>query len=237
MNIAPNRLIGCLCLVIGMTGLQAIAEAQEPASRAEDFNMHFDVNLGLNNWSSLSDLRPASGGSFRRSGFGIGGGVHWRIGDRERRRILAGFDAYVFSDDSNVHHIYNDVTVNGLLLTPSVRFQFDNSTGPRYMIGAGVGHYEADITEVTSLWWGETREETLWHESSHGMWIGLDVEFPRKDFRRDRGFFVSARIHEFDFGVVRDESALLSGRPTLGQNAGTLTGPLIAVHFGHHWLH
>ena len=43
---------------------------------------------------------------------------------------------------------------------------------------------------------------------------------------------VSVKIHVVDFGAVRDEGRV---PPTLGQDAGSLTGPIYMAQVGYRW--
>jgi hypothetical protein len=49
---------------------------------------------------------------------------------------------------------------------------------------------------------------------------------------RSRGAMMSLKVHFVDFGTVRDDDFL---PPTLGQDAGRLTGPIYMYQVGYRW--
>jgi len=190
--------------------------------------------LGFQNWDELSRLTPAGGGSFDSGGFNLGGAFHWRMRERERNDLLVGLDFALFSNESGIRHIREDLLSRGLYVTPSVKLIFDDGAGPRYALDLGVGYYLVDIAEVESYYGGYSEDE-LWEDSAFGGYIGASVDFPTEASNRRRGFSISAKIHFFDLGVVSDEGFFLVSPGTLGPNAGSLSGPVIMFQFGYHW--
>ena len=234
MKIQPDRRlfipIISLCLFANSNVL--LAQAQSGASK-DHRGVRVEGSLGLHNSGSFSRLDPAAGGKFRDTGIGIGGAAHWVMREGNRSDLLFGFDTYISSNESSVRTSYDDVLVSGFQLTPSVKFSFDNGSGPRYLFGVGVGYYEVEIEEVKTFWFGERSEHSLWRDSSIGGYIGLDIDFPRRNFDRQHGFFFSTRINFVDHGTVREEGSPRQGVQTLGLNAGSLSDPTIALHFGY----
>ena len=79
-----------------------------------------------------------------------------------------------------------------------------------------------------SLYW----ETQLWAASAAGGYLGGTVDFGGGDPTSTRGVMMSLKIHFVDFGTVRDEGRL---PPTLGQDAGRLTGPIYVYQLGYRW--
>lgn len=229
-ELIPLLILGSLLLTVA-TPLAA-EESGANASRG----VRLEASIGIQDFGALSDLRPAAGGRFRKGGLGLGGSAHWTMRESERADLLLGVDLYTFSNDSTVFHVANDVQFRALQLTPSIRFSFDSGAGPRYLLGFGVGYYEADITELSNYWWGLQSERELWRDSSPGGYISFDIDFPRRKHETGHGFFMSVRLHSVDFGRVSDERFAGAGTGTLGTNAGDLSGPLTVLHFGYQWF-
>jgi hypothetical protein len=225
-------LLGIAALTLAFSGPLGAGETDADTGR----RARFEASAGIHSFGALSDLRPAAGGDFRNGGLGLGGSAHWVMRESEGADLMLGLDFYAFGNDSNVFHVANDVQFRAMQLTPSIRFSFDRGSGPRYLLGLGVGYYEADITELSTYWWGLQTERELWRDSSAGGYISLDIDFPRHRQRKPHGFFMSLRIHSIDFGRVGDERPFGPGSGTLGPDAGDLSGPLTVLHFGYQWF-
>jgi hypothetical protein len=231
-----SGLIPLLILSALALGLAAPLSAQaQSAGLATNKDVRFEASMGYQTWDALSDLEPAGGGSFRGSGFGIGGAAHWLMKRTDRMDLLFGVDLYTFTNSSTVFHYRDDLEFRALQLTPSVRFSFDDGVGPRFLLGFGVGYYEADTTEVSTYWWGLVQEETVWDDNALGGYISFDFDFPRRKNNTENGIFFSARIHKADLGIVRDERPSIFGQ-TLGPNAGSLSDPYFVLHVGYQWF-
>lgn len=231
-GVLPLLILASLLLILATP---LAAQEAGPADRP-GHGMRLEASTGVHHWEPLSDLKPAANGSFRENGFALGGGAHWLMRDGERMDLLLGIDAYIFSSGSSVTHVTDDVLFRGLQLTPSMKLSFDNGRGPRYLLGFGIGYYEADIAEIGAYGWGPQSELELWKSSAWGWYAGLDIDFPRRKRDSAHGFFMSARIHDIDFGTVRDDDFSIPGFGTLGPDAGELSGPMPMLHFGYQWL-
>ncbi len=88
-----------------------------------------EVFLGYQKWDGLAQLSSPDDGSFSSGGFSLGGAHHWNVGQWGHSDILAGLDFALFSNESNVHHISEDVISRGLYITPSIKLMFDNGRG------------------------------------------------------------------------------------------------------------
>jgi hypothetical protein len=225
-------------LVIGVVSLLSSAAHAQDVTAAESRRVRFAIAGGFDVWGGLSDLRPLTLGEFDDTGFVVDFAAHWRMRQWGTERLLLGFDLGFFSHDSDVFHVREDVTARGMYLTPSLKWQLDTQSGPRYSLDFGLGYYSVDITEVdTSSYYGYYccywyYEEQLWEDSSFGGFIGTTFDFGDAGRRRGGGFTMGAKIHWLDLGNVRDE---LRFRPqdTLGPNAGRLRGPIYALQFGY----
>lgn len=218
-----------------LCGAPAVVVAQSsPPQPSDPRRVRSEVFFGAQNWSELSELTPAAGGSFDSTGVNLGAAFHWRLRERERSDLLAGIDFALFPNESNVRHLSEDLLSRGLYVTPSVKLLFDDGDGPRYGLDFGFGYYLVDIAEVETAFGGYFEDE-LWEASAFGGYIGASIDFPTEASNRRRGFSMSAKIHFFDLGVVSDEGFVAATRGTLGPNAGSLSGPVIMFQFGYHW--
>ena len=241
MNIRVRTSIAVLiALSSGLLATQ-YASAQSPSDTVEqapdeglrvDRRARSELFLGYYKWDQLAQLSSAGGGSFNANGVSLGGASHWSVAEWGRSDILAGFDFALFSNESNVRHVSEDVISRGLYITPSIKLMFDNGTGPRYSLDFGLGYYLVDIAEVISFNGGYSEDE-LWEDSAFGGYVGATVDFPTKKSNWERGFFMSAKVHYFDLGKVADEGFVFSSG-TLGSDAGNLSGPVVMLQFGYH---
>ncbi len=77
-----------------------------------------------------------------------------------------------------------------------------------------------------------TWETQLWEDGGLGAYVGGTVDFMGGVPTNSRGVMMSLKVHLVDFGTVRDEGRL---PPTLGQDAGRLTGPIYMYQVGWRW--
>ena len=153
-------------------------------------------------------------------------------------RLLLGLDVGFFSNESDVFYVREDLISRGMYLTPSVKWRFESSGGPRYSLDFGLGYYVVDIAEVDmSEYYGYYccygyTEEVLWEESTLGGYVGTTIDFGDTGRRRGRGFTMGAKIHWLDLGTVRDENPYRL-QDALGNNAGRLQGPIYSMQFGY----
>jgi len=196
----------------------------------------FAAAAGFDIWNDINELHPRAGGRFDSGGFVLDFAAHWRMKQWDTSNLLFGLDVGVFSHDSNVYHIREDLTARGFYLTPSVKWQLGWRGGPRYSLDAGLGYYIVDIAEVDlSGYYGYYccySEEQLWEDSTLGGYIGTTVDFGRAARREGGGFTMGAKIHWADLGTVRDEHRF-PPTGTLGPNAGQLSGPIVSMQFGY----
>ncbi len=225
-----------LCIVT-LAGTPSLSVAQAPDEELQsERRLRKEIFLGYHKWDELAELSPAAGGSFDSNGFNLGAAFHWRMGEWGRSDVLAGLDFALFSNDSNVRHIGDDLISRGLYITPSIKLMFDNGTGPVYALDFGLGYYLVDIADVSFFDFGGYSEDQLWEDSAFGGYLGASVDFPSKKSNRLAGFSMSAKIHFFDLGKVADEGPVFVAPGTLGSDAGSLSGPVVMLQFGYYWI-
>ncbi len=225
-----------LSVLVWFWGFPAIVVAQSSSSEPSDARRtRSEVFFGVQSWDDLSSLTPAAGGSFNSTGVNLGAAFHWRLRERERSDVLGGVDFAFFPTSSNIPHGRGDVLSRGLYITPSVKLLFDDGNGPRYGLDFGLGFYQVDLAEAESDGFGGWSDWDFWESSVVGGYVGASVDFPRESSNRESGFSMSAKIHFLDLGEVRDEGAANLVRGVLGQNAGSLSGPIIMLQFGYQW--
>jgi len=212
--------------------------AAQPPDEADRALGHgrFEASVANLRWDALSQLEPAAGGHIRDSALGLGGAAHWVVRNGAHLDWLVGADLYVYTASTTVRHFVNDVSFRALQLTPSMKLALDNGRGPRVLLAFGLGYYEADITEISTYVWGQRSEFELWSDSTFGGYVGFDLDFPRRQRDVENGFFLSVRAHAADFGRVSDEAYGGRNFPTLGRDAGTLSGTMTTIHFGYQWF-
>jgi hypothetical protein len=189
----------------------------------------YEIAVGAHSWPALADLDAARAGEFDAVGFSINLSAHWPVKRWSDSELLAGIDLGLLSNDSNIRFISESISALNLYLVPSVKWMFGRTH--RYSLDAGFGYYAQDITEFVSdypLYW----ETQLWEESAAGGYLGGTIDFRGGEPSRAHGVMMSLKIHFVDFGTVRDEGRL---PPTLGQDAGRLTGPIYVYQLGYRW--
>lgn len=235
----------CLCsaqsvvlFFLAQVGFSGWSIAQDAGGQIADHSVRGEVSLGFQQWNELSQLTP-SNGRFDSTGLNLGGAVHWRMKESGNRSLLAGLDFMMFTNESNIRHVREDVTSRGLSIVPSVKFMFDSGTGPRYSVDLGAGFYLVDIAEVDMLRFedGWYSEDQLWEDTDFGGYAGVTIDFRSRKNGRRGGFFMATKIHYFDLGDVADEDPSLVSPPTLGSDAGSLSGPMFTLQFGYHLGH
>ncbi len=214
----------------------AVLLAPGTASRAQDdvewittSRGRYEFALGAHSWPNLADLDAARGGTFDAVGFNINLAAHWPVKRYAEAELLAGIDLGLFSNDSDIRFTSESITARNGYLVPSVKWMFGRRH--RYSLDAGIGYYLQDIAEVAGdypFYW----ETQLWEEGAAGGYLGGTIDFRGGEPSRSRGFMMSLKIHFVDFGTVRDEGPL---PPTLGEDAGTLSGPVYVYQVGYRW--
>ena len=206
------------------------------ASRAQDdvewimtSRGRYEIAIGAHSWPALANLDAARGGEFDEGGFNISLAAHWPVRRFANSELLAGVDVGLFANESDIRFISESLIARNGYLLPSVKWMFGERH--RYSIDAGVGYYLQDIAEVAGeypiIW-----ETQLWEEGAIGAYLGATVDFLGGLPSKSRGAMMSLKIHLVDFGTVRDEGRL---PPTLGQDAGRLTGPIYMYQVGYRW--
>jgi hypothetical protein len=223
---------GWLFLASLAATLAAPASASPPAEDVEWVTTHrgrFEIAIGAHSWPGLADLDAARHGEFDAVGFNISFAAHWPVKRMSDSELLAGIDLGLLANDSDIRFISGSITARNAYLAPSVKWMFGRKH--RYSLDAGIGYYLQDITEVISDYplYGETQ---LWEEAAAGGYLGGTIDFRGGEPSRSNGMMMSLKIHFVDFGTVRDEGRL---PPTLGQDAGRLSGPIYVYQLGYRW--
>lgn len=210
--------------------------APETASHAQDdvewvttSRGRYEIAIGGHSWPGLAELDTARDGEFDEGGFNISFAAHWPVRRFAASELLVGVDAGLFANESDIRFISDSLIARNGYLVPSVKWMFGDRH--RYSLDAGVGYYLQDIAEVAGEYpmnW----ETQLWEDSALGGYVGGTVDFGGGVPSNSRGVMMSLKVHLVDFGTVRDEGPL---PPTLGQDAGRLTGPIYMYQVGYRW--
>jgi hypothetical protein len=189
----------------------------------------YELAIGAHSWPGLTDLDVAGDGEFDEAGFNVGLAAHWPVRRFADSELLAGIDLGVMTNDSDIRFISEPVSARNAYIVPSLKWMFGH--GHRYSLDAGLGYYVQDIAEVVVDYplYGEV---VLWEEAAPGGYVGGTVDFGGGDPARSRGFTMSLKVHFVEFDTVRDEGRL---PPTLGQDAGALSGPIYMAQVGYRW--
>lgn len=205
--------------------LHAAGDADGPDRPEVASGMRTEVFVGAHAWPGIGELEPRSEGHFDDAGFSLGAAVHWPLEGFGAPQLQVGVDMAVFATESDIDFRRESLIARGAWLVPSVRWYPGN--GP-HSIDAGAGVYLVDIAEVTGEY-GFFIETELWEQSGLGGYVGATWNFGGG--AAASGLTVSVRVHHFDLGTVRDEDLFLPA--TLGNDAGSLTGPVFQLQVGY----
>lgn len=209
-----------------LIALLAIASPAAGAEGSQRMAPRFEAAIGVHGWPKLADIR-ATQGEFDETGFSLGGAAHWPLRRVGNGNVLAGVDFGLFTNDSSISFLLDSLIARGAYLIPSVKWR----VAERLSIDAGIGVYLVDIAEVASEYFFVETE--VWEQGTAGGYVGATWDVTSSEGRRTRGFVVSAKVHFFDLGPVRDEDERLPVR--FGQDAGDLSGPLYQLQLGYRW--
>jgi hypothetical protein len=215
--------VGCLWSSSGHTQSEDFSDSMGP---------RLAIGIGFDVWPDVGDLRALAPGDFDSTGFTIELSAHWPRAKPRPRNLMFGIDFGVFTNDSDITHVREDIISRGLYITPSIKLPIGDSDRRRYYFDTGLGYYMVDVAEVETYKFGGYSEDELWENSSFGGYIGATVDFGLRSRERRGGFTMGAKIHWFDLGNVHDEDPFFD-IDTLGQNAGTLGGPVYSIQFGY----
>lgn len=203
--------------------------AQDDVGWVTTHRGRYEMAIGAHHWPGLEELDAAAAGEFDEAGFNISLAAHWPVLRFADSELLAGLDLGILTNDSNIRFISESVSARNAYLVPSLKWMFGH--GHRYSVDAGMGYYTQDIAEVM-VEYPLYAETVLWEDTGPGGYIGGTVDFRGGDPARSRGFMMSLKVHFVEFDTVRDEGRL---PPTLGQDAGPLTGPIYMAQVGYRW--
>ncbi len=221
------RSVVVLAIVVGSS---ATAQERDWDPFNAKSRVRYEVAIGTHSWPGAGDLQPAGGGTFDELGFNLGAAIHWPLRRFEKSELLLGVDLSLMSNSSNIPSFLGDVLVRDAYLGPSLKWVFGQRH--RYSLDAGVTFHDIDIADVTSDFYNYAETE-IWGQRSVGGYVGgtLDIGAGNPDKRR--GMSLAFRVHFVDFGAVADETVLLL--PTLGPDAGVLSGPIYVFQIGYRW--
>jgi hypothetical protein len=176
----------------------------------------WSISGGAVGWGNLGNIESMSGGGFDDVGFGVELSGHMRLAKCGKADVLVGVDLGVFTIDSDIQGVYNDLAQRGLYLTPSVKLGFGERS--QYFLEAGAGWYNTDFAELscTGIYYYYCEELAApFYSDTVGAYLG---------FRAGLGkiAFISVRAHHADFGRITGVDSA----------ATNLTGPFYSLLVG-----
>jgi hypothetical protein len=225
MDMTRRKQVLIALLLATSLAVPVLAQDDAPRSRVS----RWDISLELPVWPGLQELQPAAGGSFNSVGFGLGASWHRLVAKFTSSEMLLGVDGWVAATESSVAGNFEDVMVRHFYLGGSMKWMFGDARN--LSLDAGLGYHELDMAQVSSDWRG-TLEFEHWSKSKAGAFIGGTWDVGAGRPGKDRGLSLGLRVHFVDFGRVYDQDNL-SYSPTLGPDAGNLTGPLYMMRIAY----
>ena len=205
------------------------AAAQHEESERVPGGPRWEVWLALSSWPTLNELQPAAGGSFKGTGYGLGGAAHWPVRRFDNSELLLGFEGAIMATDSDVPVALDELLARHLYLAASGKYVLGEKRS--FSLDAGIAFHLVDITQLeTDYAFGVEFEN--WEESAAGAYVGVTWEPGGSQPEKSSGLSVAFKVHFVEFGTVRDEDTYLV--PVLGPDAGTLSGPY-SLQIGYRW--
>lgn len=207
----------------------SVPAAASPATGADGQQKaapRFEAAIGVHGWPKLADIR-ATQGEFDEAGFSLAGAAHWPLSSFGNGKLLIGADIGAFTNDSNIPLLQDTLISRGAYVIPSVKWR----AAERFSFDLGIGLYLVDIAEVDSEYF--FTETEVWEQGTAGGYVGATWDMLSAGGSPTRGFFISAKVHFFELGPVRDEDETLPVR--FGRDAGDLSGPLYQLQLGYRW--
>ncbi len=229
-EVEMNRITSTVVIAGAMLLASDVAWTDDDIEWVTTSRGRYEIAIGVHSWPGIAGLQPARGGEFDEVGLNLSMAGHWPLWRFDKSELLVGVDLGLFSNDSNVRFVTEDLFSRNGYLTPSVKWMFGRKH--RYSIDAGAGYYLMDMVELAGDY-PLTVETELWEEGAIGGYVGVTVDIGGGDPARNRGVMFSFKTHFVDFGSVHDENTLLP--PTLGGSAGDLSGPVYMLQIGYRW--
>ena len=205
-------------------------EVQEaPETQPQGFGHRWAISLDLLVWPSLTDLQPASGGSFDSLGFGLSGSWHVPIAKFANSDVFLGIDGMFGGTDSGINATYDQLIARQFYLGGSVKWAFGDARN--VALDAGIGYHQVDMADVSYSWW-TTYENEHWSGEAASWFIGATWEVGAGRPGKSSGLSLGLRVQFADFGTVSDTDRL-GIFPALGPDAGDLDGPLYILRIGY----
>ena len=227
MNAAAGYRRLAALLLSSVLLVTAAAVAQEPKSEEIANGSRWEVWLALSSWSGLADLEPAAGGSFDSAGYGIGAAAHWPVKTFDGSELLLGMEGAIMAHDSNVPVYLDDFLARDAYVGVSAKWLLGEARN--VSLDAGLAYHLLDMAQLDTNYYGA--EFQNWEESAAGLFVGGTWDVGAGTSGKSSGISVGLRVHFVEFGTVRDQERFI--RPVLGDNAGDISGPLVAVQFGY----
>lgn len=187
------------------------------------------ASLDLLIWPALTDLEPASGGSFDSLGFGLSASWHTPVARFASSELLLGIDGMIGATDSGINATYDQLITRQFYLGGSVKWAFGDARN--FALDAGIGYHQVDMADVSYTWWASIENEH-WRAESASAFVGATWDVGAGTPGKSRGLSIGFRVQFADFGTVADTNRL-GISPTLGPDAGDLDGPLYILKIGY----
>lgn len=187
------------------------------------------ASLDLLIWPALTDLEPASGGSFDSLGFGLSASWHTPVARFASSELLLGIDGMIGGTDSGINATYDQLITRQFYLGGSVKWAFGDARN--IALDAGIGYHQVDMADLSYSWWTSIENEH-WGAESASAFVGATWDVGAGTPGKSSGLSIGFRVQFADFGTVADTNRL-GISPTLGPDAGDLDGPLYILKIGY----
>jgi len=213
-----------------LAALAAPSLAHEAQEAGQDpLGSRWAVSLEMPIWPSLTDLEPASGGSFDSVGFGLGVSWHASVAQFNHSELLLGIDGTIAATDSSINAQYDQLLARQFYLGGSVKWAFGDARN--FALDAGIGYHQVDMADISYSWWVSIENEH-WSAEAPSGFVGATWDVGAGRPNKSGGLSIGFRVHFADFGRVTDTDRF-GVFPALGPDAGNLEGPLYILKVGY----
>ncbi|NNL42827.1 MAG: hypothetical protein HKO79_10080 [Desulfobacterales bacterium] len=200
--------------------------AQHHRKSMPDKRHYASIIIGAVNWPNIGDIDPSQAGfnpqqfgKFKTWGYNIEIDYHYLATTWFGKDLWIGLDFGVFFNENkgelsvvvlpSGETISGEIDSRGMYITPNLKwFVWGQRGSPRLYLGAGIGYYSLDFTELYEF--GEGDE--IFEENTIGGYLSAGLRFPvSKGSPESAAVILESKVHFADFGELAPDTGDIKG--------------------------